>query len=102
MGATEYYSTIIIGRRIKCRIFLNTDETDECQTRVCGENEFRCNATGRCIPSKLPLTIKLCCAFMLHSLCICIYKFYLSRIHFVGLWVCDGDVDCVEGKILND
>ena len=26
------------------------DETGECRTRVCGENEFRCNATGRCIP----------------------------------------------------
>ena len=39
------------------------DESGDCQTRVCGETEFRCNATGRCIPS---------------------------------LWVCDGDVDCLE------
>ncbi|KAI9558491.1 hypothetical protein GHT06_015278 [Daphnia sinensis] len=28
-----------------------SDESGECQTRVCGETEFRCNATGRCIPS---------------------------------------------------
>ena len=28
----------------------SADETGECRTRVCGENEFRCNATGRCIP----------------------------------------------------
>ena len=31
--------------------FALTDESDECQTRVCGETEFRCNTTGRCIPS---------------------------------------------------
>lgn len=27
------------------------DESGECQTRVCAETEFRCNSTGRCIPS---------------------------------------------------
>jgi hypothetical protein len=27
------------------------DDSGDCQTRVCGETEFRCNTTGRCIPS---------------------------------------------------
>ena len=27
-----------------------TDESEDCQKRVCGENKFRCNDTGRCIP----------------------------------------------------
>ena len=34
-----------------CLLLFVLDESGDCQTRVCGETEFRCNTTGRCIPS---------------------------------------------------